>query len=91
MNTSNVVFLSLLFVGIAALVAGNGLTRVHWRPDILQYSRRTRSLHVMLHPEEYVKDAPLRAIRSLNLAGGFLIVGAAVVVTYDVLRAVLYR
>ena len=63
------------------------MTRLHWRPDIPPYSRRTHALHVMLHPEEYVKDAPLRAIRSLNLAGGLLLAGAAGVVAYGILQA----
>lgn len=82
-------FLSLLFSGIGALVAGAGLTRLHWRPDIPPYGRRTRSLHVMLHPERYVKDAPLCAIRSLNVAGSLLVAGAAGIAAYEVLRAIL--
>ena len=83
-------FLILLVSGISALVAGVAMTRLHWRPDIPPYSRRTRALHVMLHPEEYVKDAPLRAIRSLNLAGGLLLAGAAGIVACDILQAVLH-
>ena len=82
-------FLSLLFSGIGALVAGVGLTRLHWRQDILPYDRRTRSFQVMLHPERYVKDAPLRTIRSLNVAGGLLLACAAGIVVNDVLRSVL--
>ena len=82
-------FASLLSSGISALVAGVGLTRLHWRQDIPPYDRRTRSLEVILHPERYVKDAPLRTIRSLNVAGGLLLAGAAGVVANDVLRLVL--
>jgi hypothetical protein len=82
-------FLSLLFTGIAALVAGVGLTRLHWRPDTPPYGRRTPSLQVMLHPERYTKDAPLRAIRTLNVAGGLLLAGAACITGYEILRAIL--
>jgi hypothetical protein len=87
--SSEAAFLSLLFSGISALVAGVGLTRLHWRSDIPPYDRRTRSLQVMLHPERYVKDAPLRVIRSLNVAGSLLIAGAAAIVASDLLRTVL--
>ena len=82
-------FLGLLFSGITALVAGVVLTRFHWRPDIPPYGRRTRSLQVMLHPGRYVKDAPLRAIRTLNVAGSLLLAGAASLVAYHLLRAML--
>ena len=47
------------------------------------------SFQVMLHPERYVKDAPLRTIRSLNVAGGLLLAGAVGIVANDVLRSVL--
>ena len=82
-------FLGLLFSGITALVVGVGLTRLHWRPDIPPYGRRTRSLQVMLHPERYVNDAPLRAIRTLNVAGSLLLAGAVGTVAYELLRAML--
>ena len=82
-------FLGLLLPGIITLVAGVGLTRLHWRPDIPPYGHRTRSLQVMLHPGRYVTDAPLRAIRTLNIAGSLLLAGAASIVTYDLLQAVL--
>jgi hypothetical protein len=82
-------YLVLLFAGIAALVAAGGVTRFHWRPDIPPYDRGTRALQVLLHPERYAKDAPLRAIRALSVAGAILLVGAAGIVLYDVLRAVM--
>jgi hypothetical protein len=82
-------FLGLLLSGITALVVGVGLTRLHWRPDIPPYGRRTRSIQVMLHPGRYVTNAPLRAIRALNVAGILLLAGAAGIVAYDLLRAVL--
>src|SRR5262245_11028836 len=80
-------FLGLLFSGITALVAGVGLTRLHWRSDIPPYGRRTRSLQVMLYPGRYATDAPLRAVRTLNVAGFLLLAGAAGIVAYDLLRA----
>ena len=89
MGTTESAFFCLLFPGIAALVVGVGLTRFHWRPDIAPYGRGTSALQVMLHPDRYVEDAPLRAIRSLNLVGAVLVAGAAVVVGYELVRTVL--
>ena len=90
MTTTEASFLGLLFSGIPALLGGMMLTRLHWRPDIPPYSRQTRFLDVTLHPERYVKDAPLRAIRSLTVIGALLLVCAAGVVSYEVLRAILW-
>ncbi len=86
MSTTEAAFLTLLFSGVSALLASTLLTRLHWRPDIPPYGRQTRFLHVTLHPERYVKDAPLRAIRSLSLIGGLLLACAAAVVGYEILR-----
>ena len=86
MSTTEAAFLGLLLSGILALVAGVMVTRLHWHPDIPPYGRRTRFLDVTLHPEGYVKDAPLRAIRSLNLTGAVLLAGAAGVVAYEILQ-----
>lgn len=82
-------FLGLLCSGIFALLAGLTLTRVHWRPDIPPYGRRTRFLHVARCPREYVKDAPIRTIASLNLTGALLIAAAAAVVAYEIFLATL--
>ena len=90
MSPTEVAFLSLLCSGIFALLAGLMLTRLHWRPDIAPYGRRTRFLHVARHPEKYVKDAPLRGIQSLNLAGALLLAGAAAVVAYEVVLTTLW-
>jgi hypothetical protein len=76
-------FLSLLFTGVAALLAGLMLTRIHWRADISPYGRRTSFLDVTLHPESYVERAPLAAIRTLNVAGAILLAGAVGVVSYE--------
>jgi hypothetical protein len=80
-------FLILLFSGIVMLLAGLMLTRLHWRPDLPPYGRRTRLVQVTLHPAEYVTNAPLRAIRGLNLTGVLLLAGAAGVVACELLRA----
>ena len=85
---TEVAFLGLLFSGILALLAGMLVTRLHWRPDIPPYGRRTRFLHVTLHPEAYVTAAPLRAIRALNIAGVLLLMGAMGVVVYEIQRVV---
>jgi hypothetical protein len=82
-------FLGLLFSGILALLVGLLLTRLHWRPDMPPYGRRTRILHVTLHPEAYVRDAPLPVIRGLNLAGALLLAGAAGVTLYEIVRSIL--
>jgi hypothetical protein len=89
MGTTEDAFLILLFPGIIALLAGVGLTRLHWRPDIPPYGRRTHFLDVTLHPERYLKDARLRAIQGLNLTGGILLAGAAGVSIYEILRTIL--
>jgi hypothetical protein len=91
MITTEDAFLILLFPGILALLAGVGLTRFYWRPDIPPYGRRTRFLDVTLHPEKYAKDAPLNVIRSLNLVGAILLAGAACVSAYEILLTILRR
>ena len=89
MSTTESSFLGLLLSGTLALIAGMFLTRLHWRPDIPPYGRETRFLDVTLHPDRYVKDAPLRAIRSLTLVGALLLVCAAGLVAYEVVRVTL--
>ena len=89
MSPTEDAFLILLFPGIFVLLTGVGLTRLHWRPDIPPYGRHTRCFDVTLHPERYVKDAPLRAIRSLNLMGALLLAGAIGVSAYEILRTIL--
>jgi hypothetical protein len=91
MSTTELGFLGLLFSGVLALLAGVLLARLHWRPDLPPYGRRTRWLDVTLHPERYVvvDDAPLRVIRSLNLAGALLLASAAAVAAYGIVLATL--
>jgi len=79
-------FFGLLFPGIAALIAGVGLTRLYWRPELPPYNRRTPTIRVMVNPREYVRDAPLRTIQSLNLTGALLVAGAIVVLGYELVR-----
>ena len=86
MSTTEVVFLSLLFAGLFALLAGVMVTRLHWRPDIPPYGLGSRVLDVTLHPQNYVKDAPLHTIRSLNAIGALFLAGAAGVVVWEILR-----
>jgi hypothetical protein len=88
MITTEAAFLALVFSGVIALLASMLVTRLHWRPDIPPYSRQTRSLDVTLHPERYVKNAPLLAIRALTVIGALLVVGAAIIATYEILYAV---
>ena len=86
MSTTESSFLGLLLSGTLALIAGMFLTRLHWRPDIPPYGRQTRFLDVTLHPDGYVKDAPLRAIRGLTVVGALLLACAAGLVAYEVVR-----
>jgi hypothetical protein len=87
MSTTATAFLGFLFSGLFCLLAGLGLTRLYWRTDIPPYGRHTRSLHVALHPEEYVQDAPIRAIRCVNLIGAIFLAAAAGLTAYEVIRA----
>jgi hypothetical protein len=89
MSTTEAAFLSLLFTGIVAVLAGLMLTRIHWRPDIPPYGRQTQLIDVSLHPERYVKEAPLRAIRSLTVVGALLLASAIGVVAYEIIRVTL--
>lgn len=84
-------FVCLLLLGIVALVAGLVLTRLHWRSDLEPFGRGTRYLPLLLHPDRYVRAAPLRSIRALNLAGVLLIVGAIGVLVAELLRPAIGR
>ena len=86
MTRTEAAFLSLLGSGILSLLGGLLLTRLHWRPELPPYGRRTRLLDVARHPEAYAKDAPFRTIQCLNVGGALLLTGAAIVVAYEVLR-----
>jgi hypothetical protein len=89
MITTEHIFFILLFPGILALLAGVGLTRFYWRPDIPPYGRHTRFLDMTLHPEKYAKDAPLIVIRTMNFAGVILLAGAVCISAYEILRTIL--
>ena len=89
MSTLQVAFLTLLALGLAAMLAGTGLTRFHWRSGIPPYSVRTRFLDVAFHPERYAAGAPLRTIRSLNIAGAISIVAALGIAVYEIVCAVI--
>ena len=88
MSVTELVFFTLLLLGLSALLAGVLLTRLHWRADIPPYGLGTRSLDVTLHPEKYVSDAPIGVIRILNLVGALLLASAGVVVTFEILRVI---
>jgi hypothetical protein len=84
MSTTEAGFLGLLFPGIVTFLAGLWLTRRHWRPDIPPYSRAP-FLDVALHPDRFVRDAPLHAIRGLTVVGAVLLACAAGLAVYHVL------
>lgn len=81
-------FLALLFPGVLALLGGMLLTRLHWRPDIPPYGRQTRFLDVTIHPERYVKNAPLGAIRTLTVIGALLVASAAGIAICEIVHAI---
>ena len=89
MSATEATFLTLVFAGVLALLAGMLLTRLHWRQDIPPYGRQTRFLDVTLHPERYAKDAPFGVIRSLGAIGAVLLACAAAAVAAEILRTML--
>ncbi len=62
-------FLSLTLLGVLALVAGLVRARSCWRADIPGYGRRTRTWHVLMHPEQYAQPHAVRMVRVLFVAG----------------------
>jgi Na+/H+ antiporter NhaC len=84
-----VAFLVLLILGVLTLVGATFLARRNWRPDIAPYGRRTRPLDLMLHPERYAKAESIRTIRVISLVGMVCLLGALVVVGYDILTTTL--
>jgi len=84
--TAEAVFLVLILSGVFALLASVLLTRLYWRPDIPPYGRATRFLDVTLHPERYVGNAPLRAIRTLAFVGALLMACAAAIVAKEIVH-----
>jgi len=84
-----VLFLTLVFAGVLALLAGMILTRAYWRQDIPPYGRQTRFIDVTLHPERYANDAPFGLIRTLNTVGVLLLASAAAAVVWEVLQTML--
>jgi hypothetical protein len=85
MTMNLVLYLSLLIAGILFLVGGLFLTRSTWRDDIEPYGRRNFLFHIALHPGQFAKPDHLNAIRALNLIGGILLMGALIIVGYDIL------
>ena len=78
-------FLFFLTIGIFCLVGGLFMTRQTWRPDIEPFGRRSRLWQIALHPERFATPHRLRPVRSLNFAGGALILCALAVVGLDLI------
>jgi hypothetical protein len=70
-------FLIGLLGGIAFLVAGLFVTRLHWRTDIPPFDRHTNALKVFARPSRHASGS-LPLIRALNAIGAALLVYAAV-------------
>jgi hypothetical protein len=77
----------LLLSGILFLVGGLFLTRLTWREDVEPFGRRSRLFQIALRPEDFAKADRLREIRLLNACGGLCLLGALLVVGYDVISA----
>jgi hypothetical protein len=75
---------ALLLGGNLLLVAGLFLTRLTWRPDVEPFGRGSPTLRILFHPERFARPERLRAIRLLNALGCMLLLGAVVVLAYDV-------
>jgi hypothetical protein len=84
-------YLSLLIGGIVFLIAGLYLTRMTWRTDIEPYGRRSFLFQIAMHPERFATADRLGAIRVLNLTGAILLLGALMVVGYDIFSATTRR
>ena len=84
-------YLLLLIAGILFLVAGLFVTRQAWRTDVEPFGRDSRLFQIALHPERYARADRLGAIRGLNLAGLLLLLGALLVVGYDLVTAMAWR
>ena len=82
-----VLYFLLLFSGILFLVGGLFLTRLTWREDIEPFGRRNRHFQIALRPENFAKADRLREIRVLNVIGALCILGALLVVGYDIIAA----
>jgi hypothetical protein len=82
-----ILYLLLLFAGILFLVGGLFVTRLTWRDDIEPFGRRSRMFQIALHPENFAKADRLREIRLLNVIGGLCLLGALLVVGYDIVSA----
>ena len=82
-----ILYLLLLIAGILFLVGGLFLTRLTWRDDIEPFGRRSRIFQIALHPGDFAKADRLREIRLLNVIGGLCLLGAVLVVGYDIVSA----
>jgi hypothetical protein len=58
-----------------------------WRADMEPYGRRNFLFHIAMHPERFATPDRLGAIRILNLTGAILLLGALMVVGYDIFSA----
>jgi len=81
-------FLTLLFLGLIAVLAGALWTRSHWRADVGPY-REAMWLRVVLHPERFATGRGVAIVRSLNRVGLVLLLAAVGVALAEILRSTL--
>jgi hypothetical protein len=86
MQIDEAVFLLLVLGGVTALVSSILRARLHWRPDIPPYRRRTRSFDVLRHPERYADGSKVPGIRTLSRLGALAIVMALAVLASKACR-----
>jgi hypothetical protein len=83
-------FLTLIAVGLVALVSGLLWTRLHWRADVRLY-RETAWLEVVLYPERFAEGAALGIVGKVNRAGLLLLLAAVGVVLFKIVQSTSWR
>jgi len=78
-------FLTLLFLGLFAVLAGVLWTRSHWRADVGPY-REAMWLRVVLHPERFATGPGVAIVRTLNRVGLALLLVAVGIVLAEIVR-----
>ena len=78
-----VVFFSVLGIGIAFMLGGLLVTRQTWRSDIPAYGRGSRLFQIAMRPENYATSERLPLIRALFRIGFVFLVCSWGVVLYD--------
>ena len=85
---SRALFLTLIALGLLALLSGLLWTRLHWRTDVRPY-REVAWLDVVLHPERFAAGAALGLVVKVNRVGLLSFLVALGVVLVEIVRITL--